>query len=246
MKLDEMNKLTPAEFERLVGMVVKALGYDIRHIEIGEDIGIDILAAKDQENMAIQVKKYMTRKINLSMIYHTYGAAAYYDCNQAVIVTLSELTPRAIEAANKLKVEIWDRYKLIDLIESHQLDMKLIKNPHESYRRGDWFYQIWDTHIKELQGKKIKHLSRDTYIMIIQVNDDGITYINSNGRKRNLDVDIFQQVLTKFRSEGFITREKINDNYQRRGSSAISAILAALPNVYIDHSRQPRRLVWRG
>jgi restriction system protein len=113
VKLEDILELSPSDFERLMASMLITLGYNVKPIDLGEDIAIDILANNDQELIGIQVKKYKSRKVNLLMIYHTFGAAAYYDCNKAVIITLSELASRAMEAAKKLKVEIWGRDSIL-------------------------------------------------------------------------------------------------------------------------------------
>lgn len=243
MEMEDIISLTPNDFEVLICNLVEGLGYKVKHFAPGEDIGIDIIAANEKRSMAIQVKKYIKRKVNLAMVYHTYGAAAYYDCTKKIIVTLSELTPKALEVAEKLDVEIWDKDILLKLFQSVS-----IKNPTRHNQSGiteDWFFEIWNNYIKELKGQKVKHLSRDTYITVIDVNDDGLSIINSNGRKRVFGIDIFRHILTKLRSEGSITREEINNEYQRRGSSAISAIIVTIPDIYKDNNIKKTVIVWK-
>lgn len=178
------------------------------------------------------------------MIYHTYGAAAYYDCTKSIIVTLSELTPKAIEAAKKLNLEVWDKNKIMTLIQSLER-MKIPIKSKQINTTEDWFFEIWNSYIKKLKGKNVKHLSRDTYITIIDVDDDGLSIINSNGRKRDFSIDIFKYILTKLKNEGSITREEINNEYQRRGSSTISAIIVTIPGIYKDINVKKTTIVWK-
>lgn len=242
MNLKDIVKLTPHDFEELISHILKDLGYNVRRIKQGDDIGIDILANNERESLAVQVKKYEHRKINLAMIYHTYGAAAYYECSRAVIVTLSDLTPRATEVARKLKVEIWNQEELLKKVKSIHFEPSIDEIGDEN---EEWFYRIWNTHIKCLQGTTIRHITRPTHITVNTVNDDGLIISNSNGRIRRFDIEIFHHVLAKLKSEESLTRAAINDDYQRRGSSAICAILAAIPGIYKDDNAQRTTLVWK-
>lgn len=244
MMFQYIVNLSPNEFEVFISNLLKGQGYTIKRFAPGEDIGIDIIANKDNYSIAIQVKKYISRKVNLSMVYHTYGATEYYNCNKSVIVSLSELTPKAMKVAKKLNVEIWDKNKIIELTKS--IDNMEIKNVTKQIEiPEDWFYNIWNCNIKELKGKRIKHLSRDTYITVVDVDDDGLSIINSNGRTRNFSIDIFRYILTKLKNEGIITREEINNEYQRRGSSTISAIIVTIPGIYKDESIKKTTIVWK-
>lgn len=242
MNLNDIAKLNPHDFEKLICSVLKDMGYKVKQVKLGDDIGIDIIANNEGESLAVQVKKYVNRKINLAMIYHTYGAATYYECSRSVIVTLSDLTPRAIEAAQKLKVEIWNPIELLKKVEYLHFEP-----PTDEIwdKNKEWFYHIWNTHIKSLQGTTIRHITRPTHITVITVNDDGMIISNSNGRIRRVDIEIFHQVLTKLKCEGKITRSAINNDYQRRGSSAICAILAIIPGIEKDDNAQQTTLVWK-
>lgn len=243
MRFEAIEKMNPFDFEKIVCKIFENLGYNVKHIEQGEDIGIDILANNENESLAIQVKKYVKRKINLDMIYHTYGAAAFYDCSKAIIVTLGECTPRAYEVSEKLSVEIWGKDIIKTLAEKIDF-MPACEKEDKKIDLEDWFYQIWVNHIKCLQTKKVKHLVRNSHFTITCVDDDGICIINSSGREKTIDIDTFRRTVTKFKKEGRITRKTINDNYQRRGSSVISAILATLPNVYKDDKAKETTLIW--
>src|SRR6056297_418578 len=104
--------MTYGEFERFIGNLNESQGYDTEYIPQADDIGIDIIASSEYEKISVQVKKYFKRKINLDIVYHTFGAAEFHDCSRCIIVTLSDLTKNAKQVAEKLNVEIWDRDKI--------------------------------------------------------------------------------------------------------------------------------------
>jgi len=243
MIFEDLKEMNPFDFEKIVCKIFENLGYKVKHIKQGDDIGIDILASNGNELLAVQVKKYVQRKINLEMIYHTYGAAAFYGCSKAIIITLNELTLRAYEASKKLPVEIWGKDIIKELAE--KIDFTpTSKKEDKKIDSEDWFYKIWVNHIKCLQKKQLKHLVRNSHFTITCVDDDGICIVNSKGAQRNIDIYSFRDVITKLKNDGKITREAINDDYQRRGSSVISAILATLPNVHKDDNARETTLIW--
>lgn len=77
MDIKDIINLSPNDFEVFISRLVEVQGYKVKRFAPGEEICIDIIAENEKESIAIQVKKYNNRKINLAMIYHTFGAAAY-------------------------------------------------------------------------------------------------------------------------------------------------------------------------
>lgn len=243
MEFCNLAELPPPDFENLIGRMLLSLGYEIKHIPRGENIGIDLVASNKRERIAIQIKKYRSRKINSAMIYHTFGAKAYYDCSRAVIVTLNILTPDASEVANKLNVEIWENDTLLKMLESSK-KMDRILHAAIDGSNEDWYYSIWNNHVKRLEGEDCNHLGRVTHITVTDVDDDGIAFVNSNGNRRTISIDIFRQVLIRLKREGCITRAAINDDYSGSTSSAICAILVKIPGITQDKRAQIITLIW--
>lgn len=243
MEFRKLTELLPPDFEKLIGRMLQSLGYEVKQIPQEDGVGIDLVASKERETIAVQVKKYKTRKINLAMIYHAYGAAAYYDCSRAVIATLNILTPIAAEAANKLNVEIWGQDTLLELLESSRKIDENLTAADEAYNE-DWYYTIWNNHVRILEGETCSHLGRRTHITVTSVDDDGIAYENSKGNRGTLNIDVFRQVLKRLRREGCITRAAINDEYSGRASSAICAILVKIPGIVQDTNAQIITIMW--
>lgn len=237
----DLAMLGNSEFEAFIAQITRVMGYTTEMIPLGQDVGIDVIARKGPETLAIQVKKYTNRKINLEMVYHTYAACAFYDCTKPVIATLGVLTPNAERAANKLNVEIWD-YNFIS--------SKLPNDAAIEISAGDedreFFEHLWSNHFKRLEGTQVKHLKRDSFIIIKKVDETGVFEISSNGKERYFPMSIFEWAISQLRINGVLTRSNINDEYKKRGSSAISAIIATLPNITIDEEERQVTLKWEG
>jgi predicted RecB family endonuclease len=242
MNLTKIDSLSPSQFEKLISYFLLSQGYNVASIPIGEDVGIDIIAVKENIKLGVQVKKYSSGKVNLETIYHTYGAA-FYHCTNSSIVTMGELTPNSMRAAEKLELEVWDKIFILGLDESI-LKVTSIQADEEKYEVLDWFEEICNNHIKRLEGQQIPHISRDTYIKIIEVNKEGLKIINSSGTERCFDIHKFKGVLVELKNKGSITRKEVSDNYRRRGASAICAVIASLPEVRVDKVNGGAVLVW--
>ena len=81
--------MTPREFEQRVSDYYKKQGYETIITPYSGDWGIDVIALKGKEKLAIQAKMYggTSRKITRQSMMQLYGAMAYKDCTRAVMVT---------------------------------------------------------------------------------------------------------------------------------------------------------------
>ena len=100
--------MTPREFEYLVSDYYKQQGYKTIITPYSGDWGIDVIASKGKEKLAIQVKMYggSSRRITRLVMMQLYGAMAYKDCTRAVMVTDGDCMPDAINVAIKLGIEV--------------------------------------------------------------------------------------------------------------------------------------------
>ena len=100
--------MKPKEYEEYVASIFQNKGYSTEVTPLSGDWGIDVIAIKDSEKIAIQAKMYSdsSRKVNRAAIMQLYGAMAYQDCTKAVLATDGDLLDDAILVANKLGIEI--------------------------------------------------------------------------------------------------------------------------------------------
>lgn len=80
------------------------------------DYGIDILAEKDGITYAIQCKSYAS-PVGVKAIQEAYSGRDYYDRMVGVVLTNQYFTAPAVEAAQKLKILLWDRGYLERMME---------------------------------------------------------------------------------------------------------------------------------
>src|SRR5690606_11908199 len=91
-----LRSLPPAQFEAEVGRWLRRDGWRIEHrVGTGEG-GIDIVATKGRETLAIQCKRYAeTTPVTASQLRDLYGAAIAEGATGAVMVTTGRVSKAA-------------------------------------------------------------------------------------------------------------------------------------------------------
>ena len=208
------------QFEELVCRHFQMQEYKTSLTSQSGDYGVDVFAIKGTEKIAIQAKMYggSTRKINRETMMKLYGAKAYFDCSKAIIATNGKILEDAIEVANKLDIEII-------YLETNLPISKFEVNSKINYTD---FATIWEKYILPLEGQT---LSRDNEKSnkIVKVDWSGIKRISSKNKPGNINIEIFKEAVNKLLTEGFITRDYINQNYLGRASSGVILILSQVP-----------------
>ena len=113
--------MTPKEFEQFVAEYYQHQGYYTEITPYSSDYGVDVIARKGKERIAIQVKMYgnSSRKVNHKTVMELFGAMTYRQCSKAVIATNGTCMADAVEVANKLGVEILYFDSVLDNIETN-------------------------------------------------------------------------------------------------------------------------------
>lgn len=112
--IDEMEG---HEFEYYCADLLKERGFLEVEVTAGSrDYGVDILAQKDGVTYAIQCKCY-NGPVGVSAVQEAYAGRDFYDCMVGAVLTNQYFTEPAVEAAKKLKVLLWDRGYLEEMME---------------------------------------------------------------------------------------------------------------------------------
>lgn len=80
------------------------------------DNGVDILAEKDGVTYAIQCKRY-EESVGVKAVQEAYAGRDYYDRMVGVVMSNQYFTKNAVQMAQKLKIMLWDRGYLEEMIE---------------------------------------------------------------------------------------------------------------------------------
>jgi hypothetical protein len=104
------------DFEKYAGELLHNNGFE--RIEVTQqsgDFGVDIIAYKDDIKYSIQCKKYSS-PVGIKAVQEVIGSKTMNNCHVAVVLSNNYFTNSAKELAKKNNVLLWDRDKLIDLI----------------------------------------------------------------------------------------------------------------------------------
>ncbi len=112
-----MDEMEGHEFEYFCAELLSKRGFCEVEVTKGSgDYGVDILAEKDGVTYAIQCKAYTT-PVGVKAVQEAYAGRDYYDRMVGAVLTNQYFTKPAVEAAKKLKILLWDRGYLDEMME---------------------------------------------------------------------------------------------------------------------------------
>jgi len=118
---DFMN-MNHFEFEEFIAKLFRKMGYDAHVTPKTGDYGIDVIAKKNGEIIAIQVKKHKEgNPIGNRVVIETLGSMRYHNANHSIIVTNRHYTIQAREQAKNAPIELWDGDYLKKMIKKYML-----------------------------------------------------------------------------------------------------------------------------
>ncbi len=114
--IDIVDRMEGHEFERCCAKLLEKNGYSNIHITQGSgDQGIDIIAYRDGIKHGIQCKCYNS-PIGNKAVQEVFAGKAYHQCHVGIVMTNSTFTTSAKELAKRNGITLWDRNKLIKMI----------------------------------------------------------------------------------------------------------------------------------
>ena len=117
-------KYSPYQFEELIQKLFEKMGYKAWTTPGSGDKGADVIAEKNGERVAIQVKKYKySNLVTPAEVRSALGSMYHYKAKKAVVVTTSNFTVRAWEIADTSPVELWEKNTLQELIKKYFIEL---------------------------------------------------------------------------------------------------------------------------
>ena len=102
--------LSDKEFEFFIRWLFEELGYDVHSENRPAYLGVDFVATKDCETIAIQAKRYpKTHQVSNYFVQLSQEARRSYGCQRSIVIVTTYFTQQAKADAQSLKVELWDR-----------------------------------------------------------------------------------------------------------------------------------------
>ena len=114
---DELDEMEGLDFEYYCAELLRNRGFiEVEVTKSSGDYGIDILAEKEGVTYAIQCKRY-NAPVGVKAVQEAYAGRDFYDRMVGCVLTNQYFTQPAVDAAQKLKVLLWDRDYLEEMIE---------------------------------------------------------------------------------------------------------------------------------
>lgn len=118
MKQKNFDAMEGHEFEHFCANILIKNGFENVNVTSGSgDQGIDIIAFKDDIKYGIQCKCYHSA-IGNKAVQEVYAGKTFYNCHIGVVLTNRNFTKSAIELAKNNGIILWDRKKLLQMIEN--------------------------------------------------------------------------------------------------------------------------------
>jgi HJR/Mrr/RecB family endonuclease len=114
--IDKVENMSGIIFEEFLLEHFKHLGYTGYLTPRTENYGADLVLQKDEIKVVVQSKRWKSN-VGADAIEQVIKAVKHYDADKGMVVTNSFFTEGANELANSYEIELWDRMKLVKIID---------------------------------------------------------------------------------------------------------------------------------
>ncbi|GAH12882.1 unnamed protein product, partial [marine sediment metagenome] len=111
-----VKKMDGVSFEKFIALMFTLRGYKVEFTPSTADQGVDLIAVRNQERIAIQCKRWDDR-VGSEAIYEVFTGKTIYKCTKGILITTASLTPQAEKMANELDIGCWDKDSIEALCE---------------------------------------------------------------------------------------------------------------------------------
>ena len=111
--ISDIDLMNGIEFEKFLCKLLTKLNFTCENTKTTGDQGVDIIAIKDNNKIAIQAKCY-SQPVGNHAIMEAIAGSKYYNANQCMVITNSTFTKAAKDLATANGVMLWDRKILIE------------------------------------------------------------------------------------------------------------------------------------
>jgi restriction system protein len=109
--LREVDAMTGVDFENYVAARLRAAGYRVTLTKVTGDFGVDLIASKRGERVAVQCKRHGQR-VGPAAVQQVVAGAAMHRCSTTMVVSNQEFTVGAIALARMHSCELIGRSRL--------------------------------------------------------------------------------------------------------------------------------------
>ena len=114
-QLAQVRQMTGAQFEQFMADVMRELGYQVRILGGSGDQGVDVIAQRASERIAIQCKQY-DRPVGNKPVQEVFAGSKHHRCTRAVVAAPAGFTQGARALAKSVGVELYDAASVREMI----------------------------------------------------------------------------------------------------------------------------------
>jgi len=114
--------ISPFDFENFVANLFNTMGYETEVTNKTGDYGIDVIAKKEGEIIAIQCKKYQEgNHVSNREVQRLLGSMQLKDlkANKGILITTSDFTKQAYFQAEDTPIELWNKETLHETVKKY-------------------------------------------------------------------------------------------------------------------------------
>ncbi len=111
IQISNIDFMEGIEFEQYLKKLLSSRGYFVQMTRASGDLGVDLVAFRSDEKIAIQAKRY-NKKVSRRAISDAVAGMNHYGCNKSMVITNNFFTPDAIKLAASTGCTLIDRDKL--------------------------------------------------------------------------------------------------------------------------------------
>lgn len=107
----DVDLMAGLEFEKYVAARLRRSGWRVSLTAATGDYGVDLIAAKDGQCMAVQCKRY-GKPVGVSAVQQVVSGASHHRCTSSMVVSNQEFTRAAVQLAKTHDCRLVGRSKL--------------------------------------------------------------------------------------------------------------------------------------
>jgi restriction system protein len=116
-KIDFLLRLSPGEFEEIVGDMYRRFGYSVERTPMTNDFGRDLILKKDGKTTFVECKRYdRDTPIGRRPLQLFYGVIMNMKADSGIFITTSNFAKTAVNFAGETGIQLIDGYELAALM----------------------------------------------------------------------------------------------------------------------------------
>jgi len=109
--LRDIDAMTGDDFESYVAGKLRGAGYRVAMTRATGDFGVDLIARKGKERLAVQCKRH-GRRVGAAAVQQVVAGSLLHGCTSTMVVSNQEFTPAAVQLAHVHACELVGRDRL--------------------------------------------------------------------------------------------------------------------------------------